>query len=267
MEGYLPELRRAEGGLSSMLATHDRGRVLRSGVPTAIIGRPNTGKSSLLNAFVGFERAIVTDIAGTTRDTIEEKVVIGDVLLRLIDTAGLRKVSDTIEKLGVGRALAALDNAGLAIVVLDGSEPLQNDDYEALARVPQGIPALIAVNKSDLPPVLDDGALGSLGFPFCRVSALFGDGIEALGAEVGKLFPGFGKRPGGEIVTNERQAEVIGYALESVRQAISATCAPVTPDAVLCEVESALEAIGEATGKVMREDVVARIFERFCVGK
>ena len=267
MNSYLTALRRAEGALSKMLATHERGRVLRSGVPTAIIGRPNTGKSSLLNALLGYNRAIVTSIAGTTRDTIEEKIVVGGVLLRLIDTAGLRNASDTIEKLGVERTLAALDAAGLAVLVLDGSEPMQKDDYEALNRIPRRIPTLIAVNKSDLPPVLDDEFLFSLGFPFCHVSALTGDGIEALGAEIGKLFPGFEKQPVGEIVTNTRQAEAIGNALSSVCQAIQATCASVTPDAVLCEIESALAAIGEATGKVLREDVVARIFERFCVGK
>ena len=267
MQGYLSTLESASDELTRLLATYGRGAVLRGGVPTAIIGRPNTGKSSLLNALLGYDRAIVTNIAGTTRDTVEEKALIGGVLLRLIDTAGLRKGGDKIEMLGVERMLAALRNAGLVLLVLDGSEPLQGGDLDAISRIPPGVPTLVVVNKSDLPHVFGEGELSELGFSFCRVSALTGDGIEALVEEVSRLFPGFESPPAGDIITNARQAEVIETAIDCIGEAIRAISASVTPDAVLFEVESALNAIGGVTGRTMREDLVSRIFERFCVGK
>ena len=164
MQGYLTVLRECEEELRCMLGTHERGRVLKSGIPTAIVGRTNTGKSSLLNALLGYERAIVTDIHGTTRDTVEEKVIIGKVLLRLIDTAGLRQTDDTVEKLGVQRTLDALQGAGLIIVVLDGSEPLCDGDMEVLRAVQaygeNNAPKIAVINKSDL-------FLGSCGDPSC----------------------------------------------------------------------------------------------------
>jgi tRNA modification GTPase len=250
-----------------LLSTHERGRVLREGVPAAIVGRPNTGKSSLLNLLLGYDRAIVTGIAGTTRDTIEEKALVGGVLLRLIDTAGIRKADSQLEALGVERTFAALRGAGLAILVLDGSEPLRDEDFEALRSIPPGVPVLTAVNKSDLPCVLGAVDLKGFGPSLCHVSALSGGGMAGLEAEIKKLFPKPEALPQGELVTNARQAEAISRAAESVRGAIDAILASVTPDAVLTEVEASIKAIGEITGKAMREDVVARIFERFCVGK
>jgi len=269
MQSYLPALQSSEMELERMLSTHERGMVIRYGVPAVIIGRPNTGKSSLLNALLGYDRAIVTDISGTTRDTIEEKIQIGGVLLRLIDTAGLRKTDDAVEKLGVSRTIAALREAKLAILVLDGSEPLRDEDYEALCSIPPGVPRIIAVNKSDLQSALNDRDLSELGleYKYCRVSALTGDGIDTLCAAINELFPELSTPPSGEIITSVRQAEAISRAKVSVGLAIASIARTMTPDAILTDIEAALFAIGEITGKTMREDVVTRIFERFCVGK
>ena len=267
MQTYLATLRNAREELERMLSTHERGKILRDGVATAIIGRPNTGKSSLLNALVGYDRAIVTEFPGTTRDTIEEKILIGGILLRLIDTAGLRKPNDTIEQLGIGRTLDALRDAGLAILVLDGSEPLRDEDYDALRSIPAGLPKLVVINKSDLPCGMQPDALAKYDINYCRVSALTGAGFDSFDAEIERMFPDLGVQPSGEVITNARQADAISRALNSVCYAISAIEMAVTPDAVLTDIESALATIGEVTGKTMRDDIISRIFERFCVGK
>ena len=267
VSGYVSALRGAEDELAKILSTHERGRVLREGIPAAIVGRPNTGKSSLLNALLGYDRAIVTDTPGTTRDTIEEKALIGGVLLRLIDTAGLTDTDDTVEKLGVERAHAAIGDSGLVIIVLDGSEPLCDGDFEALASIPPGVPAFAAVNKSDLPRTLSPDVLDGLGIGYCRLSAITGDGLDSLDAEIARIFPEPDSHTTGTLITNLRQAEAISGALLCVRMALAAIEAKQTPDAVLTDVETALTSIGEVTGKTMREDVIDRIFERFCVGK
>jgi len=279
IKNYLAKLHNIKDELQQMLDTHERGKILKDGIPTAIIGRPNTGKSSLLNALLGYERAIVTDVAGTTRDTIEEKVLVGNVLLRLIDTAGLRHTNDEIEKLGVERTLAVLSGSGLVLLVLDGSEPLICEDYDALRSIPPDIPKIAVVNKSDLPAVLEDSELSGLGIKYCSVSALSGEGLSSLDEEIQNLFPMFerlfeheglnlqGHNALGGLITNVRQAEAISRALHSLVSAINALTDSVTPDAVLSDIEITLTAIGEITGKTIREDIVSRIFERFCVGK
>ena len=267
MKSYLPGLRGAEEELRRILSTHEHGKVLRDGIPTAIIGRPNTGKSSLLNALLGFDRAIVAELPGTTRDTIEEKILVRGVALRLIDTAGLRKTGNKVEKLGMERTLAALRGAGLVILVLDGSEPLQSGDHYALRSIPPGIPKLAAINKSDLPDALAPDVVAQLGIEHCRVSALTGEGLDVFDAKIEKMFPEFAAPPSGGIITNARHAEAVSRAISGVGLAIEAINASVTPDAVLTDIESALAAIGEVTGKTMREDVISRVFERFCVGK
>ena len=267
IQNYLTTLRNIETELDKMLKTYERGKILNAGIKTAIVGRTNTGKSSLLNALLGYERAIVTETHGTTRDTIEEKVLIGNVLLRLIDTAGLRKTDDTIEALGIERTREAIDKAGLIIVVLDGSGPLTKEDYFVLESIPSNIPVIAVINKSDLPTVLEPTELAKFGFKYCRISALMEKGFDLLDEQIQKMFPDSGKSPSGEIITNLRQAESITAAAGSVRLAAEALTAAVTPDAILTDIEAALLAIGEVTGKTVKEDIVSRIFERFCVGK
>ncbi len=257
----------AERGLAALLESYGRGRFLSRGVPCAIVGRPNAGKSSLLNALVGYDRAIVTDIPGTTRDTVEERCALGGVLLRLIDTAGLRETGDAIERMGVARSRAALEEAGLALLVVDGSAPLEAEDYAAMDAAARAPRAVCVVNKSDLPPAADREALRARFPSLCVVSAATGAGLEELAAAVAAQFPRSGDEERGELLTNARQAGAAGRALEYVRAAGEALRAGVTADAVTADVEGALEALGELTGRTVRQDVTDRIFSRFCVGK
>lgn len=258
-ETLLETLARAEKILEALSATARRGQILRQGVPTAILGKPNVGKSSLLNALLGYDRAIVTGVAGTTRDTVEERAAVGGVLLRLIDTAGIRETADEVERLGVERSRQAAEGAELALLVLDGSRPLDGEDRAALEAAKQAAHMLVVRNKCDLPQELDfPGAL--------PVSAKEGTGLSALEEAVKAVFPS-GDAPSGEILTNIRQAEAVSRSLEALRSAKAALAGGLTPDAVLSDVERAMTALGEVTGKTLREDLTARIFERFCVGK
>lgn len=264
-EEILQTLERSEAALRALLSTADRGRVLRRGVPTAILGRPNVGKSSLLNALVGYDRAIVTDVAGTTRDTVEETASLGGVLLRLIDTAGIRDAGDEVERLGVERSRRSAMDAELALLVLDGSQPLTGEDLAAAETARLAPRVLVLQNKSDLPQAADLTPLTGLG-EILSVSAKEGTGLDRLEAAVARLFPP-GSAPIGEVLTNTRQTEAIQRASEAIRGAKTALETGLTPDAVLSDTERAMNALGEVTGRTLREDLTARIFQRFCVGK
>ena len=265
-EQMLDTLRRAQNDLEALVAGFSRGRLMKLGVPTVLLGRPNAGKSSLLNALLGYDRAIVTDVAGTTRDTVEEKVSLGGVLLRLIDTAGIRRGGDAVEALGVERSRAAAKQASLAVLVLDGSRELNEEDEEAIALA-QTVPNLIvAVNKSDLPRVLDIGALADRFDNVASVSAATGAGLEVLTDAIAAQFPA-GEITGGALLTNARQADAANRALSAVAEARSALRIGMTADVVLTDCEAALEALGELNGKRVRDDLVDTIFSRFCVGK
>ena len=262
----LDTLRRSENKLQELLATFSRGKLLKSGVPTVILGKPNAGKSSLLNALLGYERAIVTDVAGTTRDTVEEKVRLDHVLLRLIDTAGIRETADSVEKIGVERSRVAAGKASLALLVLDGSAPLDAEDESAIA-VAEGVANLVViVNKSDLPRRIDVGALADRFDNVISLSAKTGEGITTLTDHITSLYPA-GTTAQGELLTNARQADAVSRAWNAVREARSALRIGMTPDVVLSDAENALSALGELNGKSLREDLVATIFSRFCVGK
>ena len=208
----------------------------------------------------------MTDIAGTTRDTVEEKVLVGSVLLRLCDTAGIRDAADTVERLGVERAQQAAQRAELALLVLDGSAPLTREDEEAIAAARRARRMLVLVNKADLPQVLDTAALRVRFGEVISLSARSGAGVDALCRAVEELFAG-GETPRGELLTNARQAESAQRALDAVRRAEQALRSGLSPDAVLTDAEEALEALAEFSGKRVRDDLVATIFSRFCVGK
>ena len=263
---YENVLRSAEASLRRLYGTFERGQYLERGVPAVIAGKPNAGKSSLLNALLGYDRAIVTDVPGTTRDTLSEGCVVGGVPLRLTDTAGLHAAADAVEALGVERARAAAEEARLLIAVFDLSRSWDAEDGEILALARTARTKVAAVNKCDLPPAWDPERLSGLFDAVCVLSAREGTGLDALEAAVGVCFP-MPEADAGEILTNARQAEAIGRAADYLGWAASAMEEGWPPDAVLTQYEGAMEALSELTGRSVRQDVTDRIFSRFCVGK
>lgn len=264
LQNYTATLRAAAKELYALLQTYGQGRILRQGVAAAIVGRPNVGKSSLLNCLAGFDRAIVTDIPGTTRDTVEESVMVGSTRLRLIDTAGIRQTADTVEAMGVERSKKALEEADLAIFLCDGSQPLTQEDRDIIELCMDAPNAIALINKSDLGKTVQPGEL-----PFMTilpVSIKEGTGLELLPEVLEEMFGG-GIPCDGSILTNARQYDACRRAYEAMLESLKGLKLGQTPDAVLTDVEAAMEAMGEVTGATVREDITARIFERFCVGK
>ena len=250
--------------LENLLKTYGQGQIMRQGVAAAIVGKPNVGKSSLLNALAGFDRAIVTDIPGTTRDTVEETVMVGGVKLRLIDTAGIRETGDAVEAIGVERSKNAIENAQLVLFVCDGSKPLTEEDEAIIELCTEHENAVALINKSDLGAVVEPSDL-----PFMNViciSANSGEGLDQLADVVEVLLEN--NRPcDGSILTNARQYDACRRAVDAISRSLKGLRSGLTPDMVLIDVEEAMEAMGEVTGATVREDITARIFERFCVGK
>ena len=264
LQAYADTLTSASKKLDALLSSCRRGNFIKNGVQTVILGAPNAGKSSLLNALAGFDRVIVTDIPGTTRDAVEQTVTLGRHLLRLLDTAGIRDTSDTVEHLGVERSLKAAQACQLAFFVVDGSKPLTPEDEAAMDAALQAPEAIAILNKQDLPCVIDPSEL-----PFSYVipvSCAKQEGLDLLEQALDMVFDD--EAPcDGSILTNARQADAIAKSRASIEAALSSLRLGMTPDAVLVDVEAAMEALGEATGRVVREDITNRIFERFCVGK
>lgn len=263
LEHYLGMLNVAKETLSRLRRSYDRGRLMNSGIPTVIAGRPNAGKSSLLNALVGYDRAIVTAVPGTTRDTIEEKLHLNGLCLRLIDTAGIRDTADEVERLGVERSREALTGAALVLAVIDGSCALTLEDEDIIRLAESAERAIVVLSKKDLK---ECSFVPETTLPVVSLSSVTGEGLEALEERIRSLFP-MPDLPSGEILTNARQAQAVERALDYVSAAIEAAQGDMTPDIVLTELEGAMDAIAELEGRSVREDVTARIFERFCVGK
>ena len=261
---YESALRADAKALYALLQTYGQGRILRQGVSAAIVGKPNVGKSSLLNALAGYERVIVTEVAGTTRDTVEETVMVGSTRLRLIDTAGIRKTEDKIEAMGVERSRQAVENADLVIFVCDGSQPLTDEDRSIIDLCTERENAVALINKTDLGQQVLPSDLPFMNI--IEVCAQTGEGLQQFADLVDVLFAG--DTPcDGSILTNARQFDAVRRAYEAMLRALQGLKLGLTPDAVLTDVEEAMHCMGEVTGATVREDITARIFERFCVGK
>ncbi len=277
-EFLLPEaqktLEEVSAALQRLRESHRQGILLRQGLPCAIAGRPNVGKSSLLNALAGEARSIVTEIPGTTRDVVEQAVQVAGFPLRLQDTAGLREGADPVERIGVERARAALRDAALALAVFDLSAPPQAED-EALARELAGRPVIAVGNKCDL---LETGGQNEPQSPMAEflrehfahvvpVSARTGAGIDGLREKIAQVLRLGDVAFDGQTVTNPRQADALSRAAQAAARAADALRAGLTPDAVMADVEDAAQILGEITGQTASQDILDRIFSRFCVGK
>ena len=261
--------------LESLLKTYEEGRFFREGLGAAIVGRPNVGKSSLLNALLQKDRAIVTNMPGTTRDIIEEYLNINGLPLRIIDTAGIRESHDMAEREGVKRSLKAIEDADLVIAVVDGSEPLKNEDFEVLGKI-KGKNAIIAINKSDLisPKERESrraevaSALFSYASQIISISALKEDGLEELKDTIfSSCVKNWKEQKEGIIITNLRHKIAIQAAYDSLGNALKSmeTNQPVEITAI--DLREALDRIGEIVGAVTTDDILNRIFSDFCIGK
>ena len=259
-------LTKAEEQIKALLSEASQGMVYRHGVRTAIIGRPNVGKSSLLNALLRTDRAIVTATPGTTRDTLEETLNLQGIPLCLIDTAGITESAELVEQLGVKRSRRALQRADLVLMVIDGSEPLQTEDWEIAGLVRDGS-AIVVVNKLDLPAVTDGSSLLP-GARHVHLSALTGEGLSLLeDAIVGTVFSGQVETSDVPVISNPRHCELLRQALEQLRAAERSARLQQEPDLAAIDLTDAVSALGEITGETVGEDVLDAIFSNFCVGK
>ena len=248
----LPDsLTKAQNEIDALIAEGRQGRVLREGVYVALVGRPNVGKSSLLNALIGTDRAIVTDLPGTTRDVLDEETSFFGVPVRLVDTAGIRESGDPVERIGIDRARAALDRADVVVLLLDGTQALTGEDAQLLSLT-EGRTRLILRSKGDLLQGTDE-------FGELTVSAKTGDGLDELKRRIVTLS---GAREGAAI-TNERHVK----ALENAAAALSHARNAAEMTLIAADIREALRHLGAITGRDVDADVIDRIFARFCVGK
>ena len=247
-----------------LISTYDTGRIIREGITCAIVGKPNVGKSTLMNMLCGSERSIVTDIAGTTRDVVETTVTVGDIMLNLADTAGIHKTEDTIERFGVDRAKEKIDNAELLLAVFDSSSPLDDDDKQLIESI-RDKKCVVILNKTDLSPVLKKQDL--TGFELVEISARNGDGYKQLFESISKICKTNMLSPDDTVLINERQRDCVCRALNAVCAARDALLCGMTLDAVGVCVDDAIASLLELTGKRVTNEVCDEIFRRFCVGK
>jgi len=255
--------------IDKLLSTAQTGRILREGLSTVIIGRPNVGKSSLLNALLREQRAIVTDIPGTTRDTIEEYVNIRGIPLKIVDTAGIRETNDLVEKIGVERTKEVMLDADLILVLLDASEKMSHEDEGVLSAL-NGRQAIILVNKCDLPRQLemDKVSACAAGKKVLPISAVHGTGMEELEQLIVDLVYSGQVRPAEDaLVNNVRQAHLLEEARHHLKEVVAAVRTGLPPDCLVIDLRNAWDKLGKITGDTVGEDILNEIFTRFCIGK
>lgn len=252
--------------LEKLLNTYDSGQAVKQGIDTVIAGRPNVGKSTLMNLLSGYEKSIVTDIPGTTRDIVEDTVLVGDVILRLSDTAGLRDTDDTVEKIGVDRAKQRLQQCGLLLAVFDNSRELDEDDINLL-EMAKDVPSIAIINKTDLEQKIDINYIQEKINKIIYISAVSGEGKEEIVKAVEEIAGTVNLNPSEGILSNERQRVAVSNALNSVREAKSALEMGMTFDAVTVSLEDAISELLELTGEKTSDEVIDRVFHNFCVGK
>lgn len=258
-----------EESLYNLLQRSEEGRIIKEGLRTAIVGRPNAGKSSLLNALLQEDRAIVTDIPGTTRDTIEESIKIGGVPLVLMDTAGLRETDNKVEKIGIERAWKSMEQADFILAVIDGSQPLCLEDRQILEEL-KGRRAMVILNKYDLPPQVEEEEIQEIAgnIPVVSISARYGSGVEELEESLRKLTEHQDRDAGRQLfLTNLRHVNQVKKALEAVRRASESLETGMPADCITVDLTEAWNDMGEITGDTVDNELINRIFERFCVGK
>ena len=269
MEETGDALEKIDKSLSALLKRSEEGRVIRDGLRTAIIGRPNAGKSSLLNALLQEERAIVTDVPGTTRDTIEEAVHISGVSLLLMDTAGLRETDNKVEQIGIERARASMEKADLILAVIDGSSPLDEEDKEILHSL-VGKKAIVILNKYDLTPEVKAEDIWEIAgyVPVVSLSARYGSGMDELREELWKITEKQDTDAGRILfLTNLRHVELVRKALDNVLRARASVREGLQADFIVIDLTEAWKTMGEITGDTMDDELIHSIFSRFCVGK
>ncbi len=252
--------------LQKLLDTYDSGQAVKQGIDTVIAGRPNVGKSTLMNLLSGYEKSIVTDIPGTTRDIVEDTVLVGDVILRLSDTAGLRDTDDKVEKIGVDRARKRLEQCGLLLAVFDNSRELDDEDLK-LIELAENVPCIAIVNKTDLENRADINKITDKINKIIHISASSGEGRDELVKAVEEIAGTAKLNPSEGILSNERQRVAVSNALKSVTEAKTALELGMTFDAVTVSLEDAISELLELTGEKTSDEVVDRVFHNFCVGK
>ena len=265
-DNLISTLKDCQNELGSLLKTYDAGKIIREGVNTVIAGRPNVGKSTLMNLLSGCERSIVTNVPGTTRDIIEETVMLGDIPLNLSDTAGIHLTDDPVEKIGVERAKDRILKAGLVLAVFDSSQPLSDDD-KALIDLLADAPALAVINKTDLEQKLDTDYIKSKIKNIVFISALMGNGSSELGSKVAEIVGTSNLDSSQGILATERQRNSAENAYNFIIEAINAVNMGITLDAVTVIIEEAINSLLELTGERVTEAVTDKIFAHFCVGK
>ena len=259
-------LSEAEAGMDQLLKSFDSGRLIRTGVKTVIVGKPNVGKSTLMNLLVGCRKSIVTEIAGTTRDVIEETVSVGGIVLNLADTAGMRQTDDPVEQAGVALSAEKLAEADLVLALFDSSSPLSAED-EALMKQLEGKNVIAVINKTDLTPVLDEEMLSHQFDRIIHLSAKQETGVEELTAEIVALLKISELDPNAPMLANERQRQSAEAAFLAICEAREALTGGMTLDAVTISIETAAEALLALSGERITDAVVDEVFSHFCVGK